>query len=272
MALEIQADAVACISERADAVGLRADAIILDHDCKRVGAGDLDGRSAVAREERVAGDEVSRFRAGTADQDVLRILDTNAVLSVPEGMGPSDVSADVIALEDIARMVGGRGIAKNVDADLVGGDDIPPGGGAPTILFPPLTSVTPSPLLSRATVPVTSRPMMLPSTWSREPEPPIKIPALLPEMTLPGAAPGVAVKPPTRLLPASTIKTPRLAFGNGSVPFALVPMKLPCTRLLVAPAPLISMPLAVGVEGPPFPEMTFRAVGVLPPMRLSAPL
>jgi hypothetical protein len=92
--------------------------------------------------------------------------------------------------------------------------------------------------------------------------------APLPEMILraPGAVPPIVLPdallmstPPALLLEG---EMPGL-FGTGAIPLASVPMKLPCTRLFVAPL------LAIRMPPPSSPEMTLPAPCVVPPIVLS---
>ena len=98
-------------------------------------------------------------------------------------------------------------------------------------------------------------PMKLPCTIF--PAELIWTPMPLAEMTL--RAPACA--PPISLLKElDSILTPVL-LKIASVPAALVPIKLPCTRLLLASLPVIQMPLS-------WPEMRLAAPVTAPPIRL----
>jgi len=116
----------------------------------------------------------------------------------------------------------------------------------------------PSPLLATSDVPVTSAPMKLPCNTLLElltvappelfPEITLRAPFAVPPMEFPGAS-----KPmlnPKRLLP------------RACVPLASVPRKFPSTTLFVEAGPVNSMPSLR------LPEMTLRAVGVVPPTTL----
>ena len=66
------------------------------------------------------------------------------------------------------------------------------------------------------------------------------------------------------LAAAPLMKTP-VSFPSGPVPWMLVPMKLPSTRLLVAPEPRIWTPTPLPAALL-LPEMTLIALGVVPPI------
>src|SRR6266536_2360994 len=74
------------------------------------------------------------------------------------------------------------------------------------------------------------------------------------------------VNPRTVLLEAAKIITPCLLLNRAAVPLASVPMKLPCTRLKDAIALIRATPLDIVV-----PEITFRALAVVPPIVLDGP-
>ena len=121
----------------------------------------------------------------------------------------------------------------------------------PTVLFD-RTTHTPCWLLPRG-VPVTPTPIRLPC--SRLLLELMLTPVKLPEMTLPAPA----VVPPT-VSPTPSRLTP-VEFPRAAVPWMSVPMRLPWTRFLAPPLMLTPLPL---------PEMTLRASGVVPPIRLSS--
>ncbi len=112
--------------------------------------------------------------------------------------------------------------------------------------------------LPSADKPLAVVPMRLPST--REPVEPaaeMETPEpRLPEIKLPAPA---SVVEPMRFLAAFITRTPSLPLGTATVPFALVPMKLPSITLLDAPTPLSVIPLFA------LPEITFRRLGRFPP-------
>ena len=115
--------------------------------------------------------------------------------------------------------------------------------------------------LCRAAVPLKSVPMKLFCTkfefeFELRATP---VPAF-PEITL--RAP--AVVPPTVLFVAKlSMNTPNRLLPSATMPLLSVPMKLPCTRLLVAPLPSIPTPSLL-------PEIILRASAVVPPIRLLA--
>src|SRR2546427_687953 len=72
-------------------------------------------------------------------------------------------------------------------------------------------------------------------------------------------------EPPIVLLCESTIDIPNGWFGRREFPSSVVPMKLPCTRLLLASlvdVDTIKMPAWL------LPEIKLRDFGEVPPMRL----
>ena len=79
----------------------------------------------------------------------------------------------------------------------------------------------------------------------------------LPEITFPAPA----AVPPTVMPDTNDISIPACPLPRSIVPLASVPMKLPCTRVPVAPV-LMIMPFDK------FPEMMLRVDAVVPPMVL----
>ena len=134
----------------------------------------------------------------------------------------------------------------------------------PTVLSCPLIRMPPE--LARGCVPVISAPTILP--WMKLPElsNPTITPVLpaLPEIKLPGGAPGVAARPPMRLLDTPPlIFKPPFGLERAIVPVTSVPMKLPWTVLL--DPPFRSTPRL-------FADIMLRASTVVPPMRVFTPV
>ena len=99
--------------------------------------------------------------------------------------------------------------------------DVPP---IVLLLAPPLTS-TPANVFPSPTVPLTSVPMKLPSTWfPLAPAPLISTPCEFPEIRL--RAPGDV--PPIELFdPLMVMLTPGPVLPSGALPVTSAPMKLP---------------------------------------------
>ena len=113
-----------------------------------------------------------------------------------------------------------------------------------------------------STAPVTSVPMRLPCTTfpvlrsikislKSLPEMTLRAPAVVPPISVLGAP---LINTPASLLPASLL-------GRATVPVESVSIKFPCNRFPAASLPKIRTPEL-------WPEMTLRAPGVVPPIRL----
>ena len=138
------------------------------------------------------------------------------------------------------------------------------------LLMAPLKMATPWLVLPRSTVPVTSRPMMLPRiTFPLVPAPKICTPStVLAEMTLRSAA----VAPPMTLLVDEPVMYTPTWLPSAAVPAVLVPRKLPATvlfeearmRIPLKPNRLIARPRIVLPELPASRTSPLEAPAPLP--------
>ena len=114
---------------------------------------------------------------------------------------------------------------------------------------------------------------MLPSITVAVEEPVSWMPSWrLPEMTLPGPVPGVAVTPPMVVDEALSISTPLWTLPTPEeTPVGSTPIRLPTIRLLSAF--VVAKPgteLVICTPDPRLPEMTLPAPWTVPPMTLPA--